>query len=189
MASGRCKNQSDAYRKAFQGPRTSAASVAVKASELMARGKIQVMIQELSAPVEMKVRKTREEFLNLLEAVTYHDPGKMFDSHGNPLEIQDMPFAERMAVAGFEFVEDFTDVKKANGQKDAMATGFTKKFKIVDRHKYATTYGQMMGYITDEPPETDDAKKSLTVVFVNFKGERVDVDLNPHPKGPRVIEP
>jgi hypothetical protein len=145
MASGRCKNQSDAYRKAFQGPRTSAASVAVKASELMARGKIQVMIQELSAPVEMKVRKTREEFLNLLEAVTYHDPGKMFDSHGNPLEIQDMPFAERMAVAGFEFVEDFTDVKKANGQKDAMATGFTKKFKIVDRHKYATTYGKMMG--------------------------------------------
>lgn len=45
-----------------------------------------------------------------------------------------------------------------------MATGFTKKFKIVDRHKYATTYGPMMGYITDEPPETDDAKKSHLVV-------------------------
>jgi hypothetical protein len=43
----------------------------------------------------------------------------MFDSHGNPLEIQDMPFAERMAVAGFEFVQDFTDVKKANGQKES----------------------------------------------------------------------
>jgi hypothetical protein len=89
----------------------------------MARGKIQVMIQELSAPVEMKVRKTREEFLNLLEAVTYHDPGKMFDSHGNPLEIQDMPFAERMAVAGFEFVEDFTDVKKPMGKRTRWRLG------------------------------------------------------------------
>lgn len=31
-----------------------------------------------------------------------------------------------------------------------MPTGCTMKFKIVDRHKYATTYGKMMGYITDE---------------------------------------
>ncbi|MEO7863501.1 MAG: hypothetical protein ABIU05_24300 [Nitrospirales bacterium] len=32
--------------------------------------------------------------------------------------------------------------------------------------------------INDALPETDEARKSLTVVFVNFKGERVDVDLH-----------
>ena len=45
-----------------------------------------------------------------------------------------------------------------------------------------------MGYITDEPPETDKALKSLTVVFVNSKGERVDVGLNRPAKENRLIE-
>ena len=136
----------------------------------------------------MKVRKTREALLNMLGEVTFHEPGKMFDSDGNPLEIREMPFAERMAVAGFEFVEDFTRVKKEDGSEDAIATRFTKKFKIIDRHKYATTYGQMMGYISDEPPETDDATKSLTVAFVNSKGERVDPNMIQPTKPGRVIE-
>ena len=34
-----------------------------------------------------------------------------------------------------------------------------------------------MGYITDEPPETDEASKCLKVVFVNSKGEPVDADF------------
>lgn len=174
MASGRCKNQSDAYRKSFKCLRTSAASVAVKASELMARGKIRVMIQELSAPVDMKVRKTREEFLNLLEAVTYFDPRKMFDSQGKLLQIQDMPFAERMALAAYAIVEAFGRGKKATGFEDAVQIRVRRKVKFVDRFKFAVTYGKMMGYISDEPPETDNASKSLTVVFVNSKGERVD---------------
>ena len=175
MAAGRCKNQSDAYRKAFKCPRTSAASVAVKASELMARGKIRVMIKELSAPVDMKVRKTREEFLNMLEAVTYFDPGKMFDAHGNPLEIRDMPFAERMALAAYAIVEAFNRGKKATGFEDAVQIRVRRKVKFVDRFKFAVTYGKMMGYISDEPAADDNnAPKSLHVVFVNSKGERVD---------------
>ena len=188
MASGRCKNQSDAYRKAFMCPRTSAASVAVKASELMARGKIQVMIKELSAPVDMKVRKTREEFLDMLEAVTYFDPRKMFDSQGKLLQIQDMPFAERMALAAYAIGEAFNKGNKATGFEDAVQIRVRMKLKFVDRFKFAVTYGKMMGFITDEPPETDNALKCLNVVFVNSKGEPVDVDFMRSPKPPGVIE-
>ena len=177
MASGRCKNQSDAYRKAFKCPRTSPASVAVKASELMARGKIRVMIQELSAPIDMRVRKTREEFLDMLEAVTYFDPRKMFDAQGKLLGIQDMPFAERMALAGYTMAEAFIRGKRATGFEDAVLIGRRKKITFVDRFKFAVTYGKMMGYITDEPPETDEALKCLKVVFVNSKGEPVDADF------------
>ena len=187
IASGRCKNQSDAYRKAFKCPRTNAASVAVKASALMARGKIRVMIKELSAPIETKVRKTREEFLNLLEAVTYFDPRKMFDSQGKLLHIQDMPFAERMAVAAYAIVEAFNRGKKAIGSEDAVLIRVRRKVKFVDRFKFAVTYGKMMGFL-DEPPATDEALKCLNVVFVNSKGEPVDVDLNRSPTPPRVIE-
>jgi hypothetical protein len=190
MASGRCKNQSDAYRKAFKCPRTSAASVAVKASALMARGKIRVMIKELSAPIDTKVRKTREEFLNMLEAVTYFDPRKMFDSQGKLLQIQDMPFAERMALAAYAIVEAFNRGKKATGFEDAVQIRVRRKVKFVDRFKFAVTYGKMMGFISDEPPEDDsNALKSLHVVFVNSKGERVDGPAIDRPaREMRVIE-
>ena len=113
----------------------------------------------------------------------------MFDHHGNPLEIPQMPFAERMSVEGFEFVENFTKVKNANGTEDAIPTGYTKKFKTADRLKFAKAYGREMGYLRDEQPEAeDDALKSLTVVFVDSTGKRVDVDLNPPERKPRVIE-
>ena len=154
----------------------------------MARGKIQVMIQELSAPIDMRVRKTREEFLDLLEAVTYFDPRKMFDSQGKLLHIQDMPFAERMAMAAYAIVEAFNRGKKATGSENAVLIRVRRKVKFVDRFKFAVTYGKMMGFLTDEPPATDEALKCLNVVFVNSKGEPVDVDLNRSPKPPGVIE-
>jgi len=100
-----------------------------------------------------------------------------------------MPFAERMSVEGFEFVEDFTKVKKANGTEDAIPTGYTKKFKTADRLKFAKAYGREMGYLHDEQLEAeDDALKSLTVIFVNSKGEPVDVNLRESPKPTRIIE-
>ena len=67
-------------------------------------------------------------------------------------------------------------------------TGYTKKYKHVDRHKYLTTYAKMLGYITDDPPETDDELKSLTIAFVNSKGERVDPKTMEHTRPTRVIE-
>lgn len=188
IASGRCKNQSDAYRKAFKCPRTSAASVAVKASALMARDKMRVMIKELSEPINMDVRKTREEFLDLLEALTFFDPGLMFDSQGNLLKIGAMPFAERMAVAAYAIVEASTIGKRAIGIEEAVPIGVRKKVKFVDRHKFAVTYGKMMGYISDEPSETDHELKSLTIAFVNSKGERVDPKTTEQIRPTRVLE-
>ena len=137
----------------------------------------------------MRVRKTREEFLDLLEAVTYFDPRKMFDSQCKLLHIQDMPFAERMAMAAYAIVEAFNRGKKATGSENAVLIRVRRKVKFVDRFKFEVTYGKMMGFLTDEPPEDPDkARKSLTVVFVNSKGEPVDVDLNPRPKQTRAIE-
>ena len=51
----------------------------------------------------------------------------------------------------------------------------------MDRFKFAVTYGKMMGYITDEPQETNEALKCIKVAFVNSKGEPVDVNLNRSP--------
>ena len=49
--------------------------------------------------------------------------------------------------------------------------------------------GKALGYMTDEPPEPEDpALKSLQIVFVNSKGERVDVNLDPT-RAPRATPP
>ena len=136
----------------------------------------------------MRVRKTREEFLNMLEAVTYFDPRNMFDSQGKLLQIQDMPFAERMALAAYAIVEAFNRGKKTTGFEDEVHIRVRRKVKFVDRFKFAVTYGKMMGFITDEIPEKDDALKCLNVVFVNSKGEPVDVDFMRSSKPPRLIE-
>jgi hypothetical protein len=90
----------------------------------------------------MQVRKTREEFLNMLEAVTYFDPRKMFDSQGNVLQIQDMPFAERMAVAAYAIVEAFIRGKRTTGFGEAVRIGVRRKVTFVDRFKFAVTYGK-----------------------------------------------
>ena len=121
----------------------------------------------------------------------------MYDPFGNPVEPYLLERGERMAIAGFEFTEDFIGVRGRTKKKDGddsddtkqMAAGYTKKYKHVDRHKYLTTYAKMLGYITDDPPETDDSLKSLTVAFVNSKGERVDPKTIEHTRPTRVIEP
>ena len=189
MASGQCKNQSDVYHKAFHCPNAKPTTVKVRASELIAKRNIRVTLQALSAPIDRKVRKTREELLNLLEDLTYFDPRKMVDSQGHLLPIHDLPFAERMALAAYEIVEASTRVNRATGSPDAVLIGVRTKVKFVDRFKCAVTYAKMRGFLTDEPPaDPDKALKSLTVVFVNSKGEPVEVDLNPRPTLIPVVE-
>ena len=82
-----------------------------------------------------------------------------------------------MAIASYDFTEDFIGRKNQAGQEDRVACGYTKKFRLHDRHKFAVTYGKMMGYLTDED-DVDDPEtlrhKSIQVVFVNSQ----NVQLN-----------
>ena len=106
---------------------------------------------------------------------------KLFDAHNNPIDIPLLGDNEAMLIEGFDVVEDFTKVKKnKDGQEQAVCTGYTKKIRFTKPKDVVEFVGKVMGYITDEPPEPEDKSlKSLTVVFVNSKGERVDVNLDP----------
>ena len=67
VASG--MNQSDAYREAFDAARMKASSINVKASELMADGKVRVRVEELRAPAVERVGITLESHLRDLLAL------------------------------------------------------------------------------------------------------------------------
>jgi hypothetical protein len=151
-------------------PRT----INVEAFKLMDNPDIANRVKELSVPIVLKVRKTRDEFVDLGEALTFHDPGKMYDEFGNPLEPREMEFAERMSIEGHEFTEDFLNSKDKDGNKSKVACGYTKKFKHTDRHKWYVTYGKLMGFISDDPPALDLSKLSINIAFVDASGQRVD---------------
>lgn len=67
IASG--MNQSDAYRKAYDASKTKPDVVHVKASQLMADGRVAVRVAELRKAIESKGLWTREKSVQALAAI------------------------------------------------------------------------------------------------------------------------
>ncbi len=91
------------------------------------------LIEQRKAVVLDKNRgiATLEQTLRLATARAFYDPGKMYDSHGNPLEVKDIPQFHRRGIAGFE-VEELYDGRGEGRQK----VGYLKRYKLVDSAPY-----------------------------------------------------
>ncbi len=164
-------NQSDAYRKAFHSRRMTAKTVNEKACRLMRLGKVRARVAELMQPVIAKARLTREQWLEQLARLILFDPRKMFDSHGNPLEITELPDNEASAIAGFEFTEEFSGKKGSDGCDGRIAVGYTKKFKLADKLRALELYGKAQCYYAEKMELTGaDGKpiKTNNTIIVEF---------------------
>ena len=76
------KNQSDAYRLAYNAEKMKPESVQVQASKLISDPKVAIRIQELKSKLESKQLWTREQSINkAIEAI------EMASNNGKPLEI------------------------------------------------------------------------------------------------------
>lgn len=135
-------NQSDAYRKAFNCRRMKAKTVHECASKLMAHPKVTARVAELMQPVIAKARLTREQWLERLARLIFFDPRKLFDSHGNPLEITELGDNEASAIAGFEFFTGKGEERKP--------CGYTRKFKLADRLRALELYGRAQCYYAEK---------------------------------------
>lgn len=143
-------NQSDSYRKSFNAKKMKDKTIHERASWLMAQDKIKTRIQELMGPVVAQVQMSREEWLLEMEKMMRGDVRKMFDEFGNPVEIPHLSDNEAAMVEGFEFEETFTKVKKADGDTDAVPTGYIKKYKLTPKLKRALEFGKVMGWYTEK---------------------------------------
>ena len=172
------KSHSDAYRGAFNAKKMKPRTINVEAFKLMDNPDIANRVKELSVPMVAKVRKTREDVLDAYQAGGWFDTRKMFDTHGNPIDIPNLSDDEAMMLEGFEIFEEF----EGRG-KDRVPIGFTRKYKLGDRHKYLTSYAKMMGYISDDPPEDPlRASRSITVNFVSETGAKLQLKIGPDGK-------
>lgn len=71
--------QADAYRAAYSANKTSDKVVYVKASEMMADGKISVRVSELKSALEAKQLWTREESVKTLAGIAKDNDAKQAD--------------------------------------------------------------------------------------------------------------
>lgn len=51
---------------------------------------------------------------------------------------------------GFEFTEDFLNAKSPDGDQKRVACGYTKKFKLADKHKALELFGKAVGYYVEK---------------------------------------
>lgn len=93
---------------------------------------------------------TKERWLLEIKRLAFYDPGQFYDAHGNPIEVCKLDEDSRRAVVGFEFTEDFLNAKNPDGVEQRVAAGYTKKFKLADKHKALELYGKAVGFYVEK---------------------------------------
>ena len=143
-------DQSAAYRAVYNAAKCSAKSVNEMASKLMANPKVASRVKELQDAVAAQAVMEKREWLERVTRMARADVRKMFDSHGNPIEIPDLESNEAAAIAGFEFTEEFAG-KKGDGEEGGrIAVGYTKKFKLIDPIRALELVGKAYNYMGDD---------------------------------------
>lgn len=169
-------NATQAAIRAGYSPKTAA----VIGCENLIKPNIAGEIARRRQALAKKFAVSRERCLKELACSAFLDPGKMFDNHGNPLEIAEMPQHVRRAIASFEFYEDL----EGKGEY-RRAVGYTKKFKFVDKLHALKQLMETLGYAEPQAGEEvpGNGPRSIRVVFVNGPTKK-DVNLPP-----KVVKP
>jgi phage terminase small subunit len=125
-------------------------SARITASKLLTKPNIQAAIKAEQNKLAETCGVTRERCLLELKRLAFYDPGKFYDAHGNPIEIPLLDEDSRRAVVGFEFTEDFLNAKDPAGDTKRVACGYTKKFKLADKHKAVELFMKVVGYYVEK---------------------------------------
>lgn len=162
-------DQSDAFRAAFRvSPKTTKASVRQQAHKLANAPIVKARLDALMQPVRSKVQLERERWLREVVNCALFDPRELFDAHGNCIEIKDLPDGAACAVASFEQFEEFEG--KGESRK---ATGYTRRFKLVDKLKALELAGKAFKFYEDEG-SGDKGPKHYTVTFVDKRSPYIE---------------
>jgi hypothetical protein len=73
---------------------------------------VQAAIEARKAEIEQRNEITKAQWEHKVRRLFHGDVRKLFDDHGNPIDIPKPGDNEALMIEGFEVVEDFTKVKK-----------------------------------------------------------------------------
>lgn len=114
-----------------------------------------------------EITKRREELCSTLEVTTerilkerarlaFFDPRKLFDANGSPLPINELDDDTAAALAGMDVLEEFS-----GSGADRVLTGYTKKYKLVDKGASLTALEKIKGMY-----EKDNTQKKEPVTII-----------------------
>jgi phage terminase small subunit len=165
------KSQSDAYRAAFKPKRAKQKTIHDMASKAAGKPEVIQRLQELMPVVKAHTKLTAERWQEEIDRCALLDPRKLFDTHGNPMDIPDLSDEEAPGIAGFEIVEEFS-----GRGAERVPVGYTRKYKLVNKLQALELAGKARGYYIDrsQPPI-----KGITIIFQKEAGAKVAVVVNP----------
>lgn len=160
----------------------SKASCRVQAVKILTKYNVKMAIEARQLEHQNATGITRAEWLRKVRCLFDADVRKLFDAHNNPIDIPLLGDNEAMLIESFEVVEDFTNVKKANGSEHAVPAGYTKKIRLAKPKEILQFVGKVMGYIDGEEVDDSKVRRSLQVTFVSSRGNKMQLNIGPDGK-------
>jgi phage terminase small subunit len=121
------------------------AGAAVEAVRLLRKPNVSAEIEAMKTATSKRHEITKDRLIREVARSAFVDPGAYFDTHGNPIEICDLPEGARRALNGFEFYEDFEG--KGESRK---AVGYTRKIKWHDKTTAQRLLAQLLGFLVEK---------------------------------------
>lgn len=129
----------------------SKASAPVLACRLLMKANVKTAIEARKVEIEQRNEITKAQWEHKVRRLFHGDVRKLFDDHGNPIDIPKLGDNEALMIEGFEVVEDFTKVKQnETGEEQAECTGYTKKIKYTKPREALEFVGKALGYYVDK---------------------------------------
>ena len=113
-------------------------------ARLLANDDIAKAVKKEREGLARSLNVTARRVVAELAKICFYDPRKLFDENGNPIHIPNIDDMEASALGGFEVVEEF-----AGKGESRELVGYTKKYKLADRHSALVTLGKYLGMFPD----------------------------------------
>lgn len=167
----------DAYIKAYNpSSKTQRQTLRNSATKLAHNPKIKARVAELMEPVIQNALLTKERWLQEVVNCALFDPRELFDSHGNCIEIKELPDNVAAAIAGFEQFEEF----EGRGES-RKATGYTRKFKLIDKLKALELAGKAYKFYEEGDANGSKIPHNLNITFTDRRSPHITATVEPQP--------
>ena len=139
-------NASEAYRRVYKADKMKEEVIWVKASELLANGKVSVRLDELRAPLLEKALITEERVLREVARIAFFDVRNIFGDNGKLLPVQQWTDDVAAAVSGIEVV--------VHGGSDDEEPDHLHKIRLCSKDKQLELAGKHLKLFTDKTEHT-----------------------------------
>ena len=132
-------SQVQAYKTAYDTTSSNQGSLETSAQGIANDPRIILRVAALRLPAQEEFQKHRKAWLFELMAMAFVDPGDFFDTHGNPIDIPNLPESARKMLAGFDIVEEFTGKGESK-----QCVGYVRKFKMLSKLDAMRLFGEAL---------------------------------------------